>query len=60
MLPTSRSVKFGPFHDVLSVRCEITSRNVMIQVLVRNNFDCSDWMLYVVSSLRLRCLHDEA
>ena len=55
-LPTPPSVKPGPFCDVLSVRYEITSCNMIIQVVVRNEFDCGDWLLYVVRSVHFQGL----
>jgi len=47
-LPIYPSVKPGPFRDVLSVRSKITSCKVIIQAVFRNEFDCGDWLLYVV------------
>jgi len=42
------SVEPGPFRDILSVRSDLTSCKVIIQVVIRNEFDCGDWLLYVV------------
>jgi len=59
-LPIPPSVKPGPFRDVLSVRCEITSCKVIIQAVVRNEFDCGDWLLYVVRSMYFQRLWGDA
>jgi hypothetical protein len=48
MLPISPSVKSGPFLDVLQVRYEISLGRRVVQALVRNDFDCGDWLLFVV------------
>jgi hypothetical protein len=48
---TSLSVKPRPFCDVLSVRRGVVPYNVIIQTVVRNDFDCGDWLLYVVRSM---------
>lgn len=46
--PISLPVKPRPFRDVLSVRRVAVSCNFIIQTVVRNDFDCGDWLLYVV------------
>jgi hypothetical protein len=59
-LPTLPSVKSGPFCDVLSVRSEITSCKMTIQAVIRNEFDCGDWLLYVVRSMHFQRLWGDA
>lgn len=56
MSPISLSGKLGPFRDILQVGNEILSCSADVQIIVRNDFDCGDWLLYVVSSVTLQCL----
>ena len=58
--PISLSVKPRPFRDVLSVCHGVVSYNVIIQTVVRNNFDCGDWLLYVVRSMHFQYLRGDA
>jgi hypothetical protein len=43
-------VKSVSLPDVLQVRNHITPCNLIAPTLVRNDFDCGDWLLYTVSS----------